>query len=47
MTLRYAHLAPEHLRKAVSALDGLIHSTTVAQEPVATALPVGELTRSA
>ena len=43
MTMRYAHLAPEHLRTAVSRLEGLVslQPTTVsaqasAQEPVAT-----------
>jgi hypothetical protein len=43
MTMRYAHLAPEHLRTAVSRLEGLtrIEPTKVlaqelAQEPVET-----------
>lgn len=47
MTLRYAHLSPEHLRKAVSALDGLLHSTTAAHEPIESATAVEEWTRSA
>jgi integrase len=34
MTVRYAHLAPEHLRKAAATLDGLLVSTKSAHEPV-------------
>jgi len=47
MTLRYAHLAPEHLRKAVSALDGMLHSTTAAHGASESATAVEEWTRSA
>ena len=43
MTMRYAHLAPEHLRAAVSRLDGLtgaeptkVLAQELAQEPVET-----------
>jgi integrase len=43
MTMRYAHLAPEHLRTAVSRLEGLtttepakVSAQASAQEPVAT-----------
>lgn len=39
MTMRYAHLAPEHLRTAVSRLEGLTGSEPtkeLAQEPVNT-----------
>ena len=43
MTMRYAHLAPEHLRAAVSRLDGLtcteptkVLAQELAQEPVGT-----------
>jgi len=39
MTMRYAHLAPEHLRTAVSRLEGLTSSqpaSASAQEPVET-----------
>jgi len=43
MTMRYAHLAPEHLRSAVSRLEGLtssqaseISAQASAQEPVET-----------
>src|SRR5438552_18538578 len=31
MTMRYAHLAPEHLRTAVSRLDGLTHPQPASQ----------------
>ena len=31
MTMRYAHLAPEHLRTAVSRLEGLTRDTTEAR----------------
>ena len=37
MTMRYAHLAPEHLRTAVSRLEGLTSTQPIkvlAQEPV-------------
>jgi hypothetical protein len=43
MTMRYAHLAPEHLRMAVSRLEGLtgteptkVLAQELAQEPVET-----------
>ena len=39
MTLRYAHLSPAHLRKAVDRLDGLTQDA-LAEPPVETA-PVG------
>jgi len=32
MVMRYAHLSPEHLRKAVGRLDGLLSSPTAAHE---------------
>jgi len=32
MTLRYAHLAPEHLRTAVSRLDGIVNEAPVPAE---------------
>ena len=46
MTMRYAHLAPEHLRTAVSRLEGLTNTEPAkdsAQEPVPT---VGVLRKS-
>jgi hypothetical protein len=50
MTMRYAHLAPEHLRTAVSRLQGLaspqpasISAQASAQEPIET---VGALQNS-
>jgi integrase len=33
MVMRYAHLAPEHLRKAVARLDDVLASPARAQEP--------------
>lgn len=37
MTMRYAHLSPEHLRAAVSRLDGLTTARVAAQAPAASA----------
>ena len=34
MSQRYAHLAPEHLRQAVSVLEGFGISTTSTQGPI-------------
>jgi hypothetical protein len=32
MTMRYAHLAPDHLRAAVSSLDNILPPTDQAQD---------------
>jgi hypothetical protein len=46
MTLRYAHLAPEHLRTAVSRLDDILSEVPAAvPAPVPTAVPA-EITAS-
>ena len=52
MVLRYAHLAPEHLRRAVSRLDGLLATpppasvnetaSPSAQESVGVEVPSGK-----
>jgi hypothetical protein len=43
MTMRYAHLAPERLRSAVTRLEGLTSSKPAAEQINASAVPVCDL----
>src|SRR5207248_4693715 len=40
MTMRYSHLAPDHLRAAVAVLDGVLPASSAAQPE-----PVGKITQ--
>jgi hypothetical protein len=43
MVQRYSHLAPEHLRAAAAALDGILHAK---ETPTKTEKPVAARNRS-